>query len=565
MNSKRLWIGCFLGFVGLQLAFFSNLMLRLEAPQDMSPVGFIDIETAWHIEDTRTPVDELADFSLCVDGIPLPYDRESLTFYYPLPLDSSHWPELALTSPAGSCVIAGLIDDVTWDDKQSAIASSTRYELIAYDDTAYAYYGLVFTGLPALSIHTQPQQEITLDRISAQIRLYDPERADFTQAHSEIRLRGAGTLVNNQPKRGYRFWLTQQGRIGQMVDQPLPLLGMSSLASWNLLPIYADPSLMREKAGLDIWKGFQTGASDSFFGIQGEYVELFVDDVYCGVYLLGETVDKPALATRGHTSRFQQDYLYRGVAAWYDWAFRYEVYFDPHGKTADCGFHLRYPDYGSAQVPDADWANLETYLALRDTMDWETFRSCAGELLDVPSVVDYWLLLQALALTDNDFNNVNIWARDTGSGYMLSLFPWDLSDSWGGLGGAASMEQLMDDWVWEQGEDTLLLYFGGIIPFRLTERVLAADINGSQTYLAERWAQLRAGVLHDDAIAERFAVYLHQLNDSGAALRDKEKWFGLAEYVTLGEDMILWLQVRCSLLDAYFEQMDWSSLWTQIE
>lgn len=528
----------------------------------MQPIAFIDIETVWSIEDSHESIDKFDQLLLYADGLSLPYDAESQTFFYPLPLDSIDWPVDMLSMPADQPLCVNLIDDFTGDDKQDAVASSNRYEIIAYNDTSYAYYGLVFTGLPALSIHTETQQDISLEKIPAYIQIYDPQRESYTEAQTEIRLRGAGTLASNLPKRSYRFWMKQQGKNGGFEDHLASLLGMPASSSWNLLALYGDPSLMRDKAGMDIWRGFKDGASDSYFGVNGEYVELFVDDAYCGVYLLGETIDKRALATRGHTTRFEQDYLYRGVAAWFDWAFRYEVYFDPGGKTSDCGFHLRYPDYGNNKVPSEDWANLETYLDLRDNMDWNRFCKSAGSLLDVPSVVDYWLLLQTLVLTDNDFNNVNIWAHDTGTGYVLSLFPWDLSNSWGNIGVGVTIEQLLDEWLWEQGDDMLLQYFGGIIPFRLADRVLATNINEAQSYLSARWVQLREGVLSEDAIDAQFDEYEHQLNDSGASLRDKGKWFGEPSYVTIAEDMALWLQMRCSILDDYFSRIDWSLLWS---
>lgn len=171
--------------------------------------------------------------------------------------------------------------------------------------------------------------------------------------------------------------------------------------------------------------------------------------------------------------------------------------------------------------------------------------------------------MQTLALTDNDFNNINIWARDTGNGYVLSLFPWDLSNFFSGIGGATTIEHLLDPWIWEQEDELIIQFFGGIIPFRLAERVLSADINDAQNYLYERWAQLREGILSEATINQLFRNYMHQLNDSGASLRDKEKWFDAAEYVTLGEDMALWLQMRCSILDSFFHQIDWPTLWTQ--
>lgn len=330
------------------------------------------------------------------------------------------------------------------------------------------------------------------------------------------------------------------------------------------MAIYADESLMREKAGMDIWHGFGAGGGENFCDFSGEYVEVFVNNEYQGVYLLGETIDKKALTSRNRTSYFQQDYLYRGVLAWVDWAFRYPIFPDPVvWETDRFGYHLRYPEYKNGIVPEEAWEPLKEFLTLQDTMDAQSLQNRAPDVLDVPGIVDYWLFLQALALTDNDGNNLNIWAHDTNRGYIYSIFPWDLSNSWGGISNTNRIGALMDDWLWEEKPEMLFTYFGGRIHFRLGDRLLAVNAANSREYAMKRWMQLRKSVLSEDAIETQITGYAHRLNDSGAAVRNFARWKSDGSYVNLCEDMTLWLQVRCGLLDEYFEHINWEELWSQ--
>ena len=61
-----------------------------------------EIEVVWEIEDTHAPSAEPLLLTLRRDGVPLPCDEASGTFYCPLGLSrGEEWPQLDLTLPAG--------------------------------------------------------------------------------------------------------------------------------------------------------------------------------------------------------------------------------------------------------------------------------------------------------------------------------------------------------------------------------------------------------------------------------------------------------------------------------
>ena len=59
-------------------------------------------------------------------------------------------------------------------------------------------------------------------------------------------------------------------------------------------------------------------------------------------------------------------------------------------------------------------------------MDDETFCREAAAHIDVPSLMRYTLLVQGMALCDNIFNNMYVWAHETAAGVVYRFIPWDM-------------------------------------------------------------------------------------------------------------------------------------------
>lgn len=44
----------------------------------------------------------------------------------------------------------------------------------------------------------------------------------------------------------------------------------------------------------------------------------------------------------------------------------------------------------------------------------------------MPSLMRYTLLVQGMALCDNIFNNMYVWAHETAAGVVYRFIPWDM-------------------------------------------------------------------------------------------------------------------------------------------
>ena len=162
------------------------------AVTEIEPI--MELEDAWAVEDTRTESEAPLVTALENFGVPLAYDKNENTFYCSLGLkNGEEWPELKLTAPDASGVSICFSDDYTYDYCADAIAEGYSYELMAYTDTEYSYFYIVFTGLPVVSIRTQ--EEITLEEGHARFAIGSVDQGSLS-CEGLVRLRGDKWIKN---------------------------------------------------------------------------------------------------------------------------------------------------------------------------------------------------------------------------------------------------------------------------------------------------------------------------------------------------------------------------------
>ena len=443
-----------------------------------------EIEAIWAIEDEREESEEPLVTRLFCNGAEAAYDAESNTFYCTLGLENGEeWPKIKLTTAknVGGGLTLCFVDDYAYDACADAIRDGYAYQIMAYTDEAYSYSDVVFTGLPILSLHTA--EEITTEDTPAALNLAFGN-GERLEANARAHLRGNASLVRLD-KHSYKveFTRTEDGK--KKIPQNVPGLGQTD--EIILLAMGFDPNMVRDRLSWSmierIWP-----KNEAFAPVGREYVEVFVNDAYQGAYLMMVPFDRRAEIEKAGAGSAQRDSLYRSVIAAVD-----------KGRPIDEGYELFI-------APDAEnpFAGLQTYLRLDDgEMDDETFCREAAAHIDVPSLMRYTLLVQGMALCDNIFNNMYVWAHETAAGVVYRFIPWDMDLSWEKEPGA-----YWDCWMIDA----------------LACRVIEQDVSGARAELAAQWRQMSEAGFTIDTVREELALYQHELTDSGAFLRDAERW-----------------------------------------
>lgn len=484
-----------------------------------------NIEELWAIEDTREESETPLVTALENFGVPLAYDAQANRFYCTLGMDNGEsWPELHLIAPQAEGVTLVFSDDYSYDWCSDAIRDGYAYQVMAYNDTHFSYFEIVFTGLPQVQIMTDGQEFTTEDSpIRVLVSAYGEETLDST---ARIHLRGASTLLFEKQSYKVEFTREKDGK-AKKIEREVPGFGAANDVA--LLPCWHDDIKMRDKLSWDLWA--QLAEDDEPFGARKtEYVEVFKDNEYFGLYVMIEPVDVKEELLLAGDDHLMTDSVYRTAAL--NFSRDREYYKHPHRGNA--GYELY---YAPAELDSFEerFAGLEPYIELTKIQDDAEFVRRAQEIIDVHSMLRHVLLMQGGAIADNFFNNMYIWAhpqKDGGMTYRFSL--WDLDMSWG----------FEKDEIGEEYERWLY--------FPVADRMLNLDVGGIRQMAYDMWHQMRQTIFSEEQLAERIAQYTVQIGESGALMRDAERW-GTEMYYPDGYELVNFAGIRWPLIDEVME------------
>lgn len=486
-----------------------------------------DIEQIWAIEDARRESDMPLVTALENMGVPMAYDAAANTFYCTLGTQNAEdWPEIHITAPQAEGVRLSFVDDYSYDWCMDALRDGYVYQGIAYTDTEFAYFDVVFTGLAQLVIDTKGQ-EIGIEDSPVQVTMaaYGAQPLITT---GRMHLRGASTLIFD--KKSYKLEFTRE-RDGSAKKTACSVPGFGMADDLALLPCWHDETKMRDKLNWDMWA--QLRADDEPFGARKtDYVEVFKDGEYYGLYLMVEPVDIGEELALAGEARLFSDSVYRTAAL--NFSRDREYFVHPH--RANAGYELYYAPAG-ADTFEKRFASLMPYVELTKMEDDEAFAARALELFDLENMLSYALMMQGGAIADNFFNNMYIWAQPQADGGMRYRFaPWDLDVAWG-------FERH------EIGEE-----FERWLFFPVLDRMLNLDVGGIRAKAYDMWQQMRAGIFSMEYLEGKIAQYTQLLGESGALMRDAERWGNYMTYPD-GYELITFAQMRWPLLDQAMETL----------
>ena len=214
---------------------------------------------------------------------------------------------------------------------------------------------LYFTELPIIKINTN-NTIVDEPRVHALLSLCE-SNGDLLEHDIGIEYRGGST--QSLPKKSLRieFWNDPQGNEKENVE----LLGMRSDDDWNLEALYHEPLRLRSKLCFDLWRSmdnlyYQNEEPEAINGVHHEFIELFVNGAYRGVYGLSERVDRKQLKLKKNTETEIRGGLYKGV----DWGastFTSLPGFDNNNEFWG-GFEYKYPSDIIEWTPLYDLANF---------------------------------------------------------------------------------------------------------------------------------------------------------------------------------------------------------------
>lgn len=553
------------------------------------------------------------------------YDQTKAAYYYTMPakqmnsnvskvinytLKSDTPSDLTFTID-GNPVVSG--DEYAFGN----VSASKVYKvIIAQGENELAYASLYFTSMPLVQVFSTGSGINGYDYTLGKLLVNDPfSNVQPDTVYANYKYRGA--TAQSYAKKSYAIKLVEPLTIGEYtgyVSVDKSFLGLREDNNWILDAMAIDPARMRNRVSTDLWNDFSTKPfyfskePKAVNGTRGKFVELFVNNVYRGIYCMTEKVDRKQLKLK----KFDEGATYitpdtiKGVLyKAKDWSF--SVLF---GNTPDQpnvvpsisrlssfsndyeswdGWQVKYPDYadGAAQGWDTltyvvNWNGKDTtitYYSRKGFTDWRPlhdavgfaissdslFAAQVGERFDLPVLRDYYLFIELLLATDNHGKNIFFSVYDQTKSPKMTVTPWDLDGTFGrrwngnitwtlgggpfGGGGGATYGANPD-------QDFInFLKTNEHAEHYLFQRLKRSNVGGFNNQLKSRYAELRQEFFKPENLINRFVQYRDDFVASGAADREVKTWSSMASGVNFTSEIAYltsWINARIAYLDAQY-------------
>jgi hypothetical protein len=448
------------------------------------------------------------------------YDVESNSLRYPIATDSViNFSPFIEFQDYSTVYFNDLLLKNKSENQLGTIKIGVEYEISFIVAGKETLMTLVFTNLPVIRINTRGQI-YDEPEIVAKITVNYPE-TDKEPFSSFIKIEQRGYTALNFPKKSYGFDFIEQSNPNNEVSQSL--FGLKSNKNWILDAAYNDPARMRNRVSFELWSRF-TG--DRHYAIHPKFVELFINNEHQGLYCLSEQMNAE------HLDMNNPEALIYFAKVWADGATQFQTL---EGVPTDYyywdGWEQKYPD----PKEKINWEPLYNLRELVVRGNEVEFVSGIGNLIDIDSFIDYYILINLLSAVDNTGKNMILarWNNDE----KLSVIPWDLEASWGIL--------------W----DAERIFYTGIVSNHLYDRLLDINPANYRNNLKNRWFYLRETVIIPSLIQNLFHINYIDLSKSGIINIENEIW-GLS--ICLESEQVYiddWTVQRIEYLDIYFSEL----------
>ncbi len=464
--------------------------------------------------------DQMLVTSVLFDSEELFFDSESSSLFYSVIEDKADAmnPIIKARSGEKALKVAALEDE------------EGTARLLIYDEKTYCTRDLVCTTLPVMSICCDNEIGETEQEVS--IELFDNRKnADKRLVLSDGTIRERGGTTSSFPKKPYKLSLTTQSVGEHKRSNDISLLGMRKDDDWILYAAYNDQEKVRNVFSQELWS--KSCATDNSYGIDTtidyEYIELFIDGRYAGLYALGHTPDE----NRMGLDNAKTEGLY---------------------KKKDSGlekFYVKNKEAETDPVKNRILTRLiyNYFFDLEDNcFDPEYLKSA----IDMDNAIDFYLFVCLIQGTDNLHKNYYVILKETENGYRSVYVPWDMDMSWGNQWIDDGESNLTSCYLYDPSDS--FLFTDGYLYWLLFD-------NDEETYqkLVHRYEELRSGAWSNESIISMLDEYEKDVFTSGAYLRDKERW-PYGNYIEDGDEYSLdrfkgYVLERLSCMDNYLNRI----------
>jgi len=476
-------------------------------------------------------------YDIKFDSNSLFYDTGSSSWFYSL-IDNSKTafnPSVEFDANDSNVMIAFCGNEIS----EQLIADNGTIDVICYNDNAYHISKLVCTTLPLMNISVE--QEIGDEDTKASITLFDNRQsADMHWINSiaDMHIRGGSTRAF--PKKGYKITLLKDSTGHEKSN--ISLLGMRKDDDWHLSALYNDPERVRNPFSCELWKT-SCGYNNQFRvenGMQYEYVEVFMNGNYHGLYALGYPIDAKQMEL-GISAYGEVEEAVFKISRWAD---EIEAA-QSQSETLDAYEIKGIVPEGSEALA---WQQLKTFYDIKVNQS-KLNPSVLYDIVDMNNAIDLHLFIQLVQGRDNmrsRVKNMYMTAKKSGENTIFLYTPWDLDMCWG------------NTYIDDVTVNRVFLHYDGPevifpMPYSIVQQLIDYGDPDIKRLVSERYSELRAGAWSEASLMNLLDEYEDDIFFSGAFQRDCTRWpdstieRGVVDLSTFREFVL----ARLVALDAY--------------
>ena len=325
----------------------------------------------------------------------------------------------------------------------------------------------------------------------------------------KLRYRGASSL--QYEKKSFAIKLLDSD--GENLDANV--FGIRKENDWILDAMAIDRIRMRNRVCFDIWNEISKTPYETDFdnrnGTLGQFVEVYLNGEYHGLYCMTDKIDRKLLGLKKAKEQSDGSVYVRGVLYkgenWTDaTSMRGYDTTESFDEESWNGWELQYPD---------DYPCYDAWKPLMNLIDFCNTRNAFFKLhyrqhFYYDNLVDYAIFIMAHNIIDNNVKNTHFSCPDINVNETFLITPWDLDCSLGGLYEGSHFEEYIK----------IATLTGNYLFYQL----YVYNVDNFRESMKERWQELLSGIMSADNFNVRLDAYAKRFKESGAWQREYDKW-----------------------------------------
>lgn len=301
------------------------------------------------------------------------------------------------------------------------------------------------------------------------------------------------------------------------LKEDIPLLELPADDDWILNANFIDKTFLRHTFSYDLFKSMHPNND----AVAYQYIELYMNDNYSGLYVLMEKLDKSSLDIDGNDESayiFKEPPIFRNDIAT----------FTPQDSD---NFHQQtYPKISKVDKTSVIEAARRFIVETEDA----EFNAGIGELFDINNIIDWHLLLLFTNNGDGILKNFYLYKKDVNT--PIRIAPWDYDHSFG-----------------RDGDNELNM----IRPLNINKSILFDRLLSLEWYrsaLKQRWKALNDKKIFDPE-QMKTQVELFENQFATAIERNFTKWKVDNEWYYDANDFTAEIEIFKTFIDIRHEQL----------